>query len=66
MGYKIKTNRSAAKRFRVTASGKIKHKKRGMRHNLEHVRKNVKRSLRQTGYIADVDARNVREMIPYK
>lgn len=66
MAYKIKTNRAAAKRFSVTGTGKIKHKKRGMRHNLEHVKKNVKRGLRQTGYIADSDAKNVRELIPYK
>ena len=63
---KIKTNRSAAKRFRVTGSGKIKYKKRGLRHCLEHVSKATKCGLGKTGYISDVDHDNVRRLIPYK
>jgi len=63
---KLKTNKAAAKRFRVTGSGKIKHKKKGLRHNLSHRPASVKRGLRQTGYISDVDHDNVRELIPYK
>jgi len=63
---KLKTNKAAAKRFRVTGSGKIKHKQRGMRHCLEHRSKDAKRNLRQTGYVSDADYRNVRELIPYK
>ena len=31
---KMKTNSGAKKRFKVTASGKIKHKQAGKRHNL--------------------------------
>jgi large subunit ribosomal protein L35 len=62
---KLKTNQAAAKRFTKTASGRIKHKKRGMRHNLEHRPKDVKRSLRQSGYLADVDQDNIAMLIPY-
>ena len=63
---KIKTNRAAAKRFSVTGSGKIKYKKRGLRHCLEHVSKDTKRGLGKTGYIDSVDHDNVRKLIPYK
>lgn len=63
---KFKTNRSAAKRFRTTASGKVKYKKRGLRHCLEHVSKDTKRNLQQGGYLDKVDAKNVKAMIPYK
>ena len=63
---KMKTNKAASKRFRVTGSGKIKHKKRGLRHCLEHRSKDAKRGLGQIGYVSDADYRNVRELIPYK
>jgi len=63
---KMKTNRSAAKRFSVTGTGKIKYKKRGLRHCLEHKSKDAKRGLGQVGYIKDCDHANVRRLIPYK
>jgi large subunit ribosomal protein L35 len=63
---KIKTNRAAAKRFGVTGTGKIKYKKRGLRHCLEHRSKDAKRDLGKTGYLHPVDADNVRKLIPYK
>jgi large subunit ribosomal protein L35 len=63
---KLKTNKSAAKRFRVTGGGKIKHKKKGLRHCLAHRSKDAKRNLGQMGYIHPSDERNVRELIPYK
>jgi large subunit ribosomal protein L35 len=63
---KLKTNRAAAKRFSVTGTGKIKYKKRGLRHCLEGVSKDTKRALGNTGYIADVDHANVRKLIPFK
>ena len=55
---KIKTHRGAAKRFSVTKSGKIniltkKTTKRGRR-------------LRKGGFIAECEAKKVRELIPYK
>ena len=63
---KFKTNKSAAKRFSVTGTGKIKHKKRGLRHNLEKLSKDRKRGLGVNGYIHPVDQKNVRALIPYK
>lgn len=42
---KMKTNRSAAKRFKVTASGKIMHKRCGKRHLLRKKSAKTKRAL---------------------
>ncbi len=42
---KMKTNRSAAKRFKVTASGKIMHKRSGKRHLLRKKSAKAKRAL---------------------
>ncbi|HRK02032.1 MAG TPA: 50S ribosomal protein L35 [Oligoflexia bacterium] len=49
---KVKTKRAAAKRFKMTASGKIKFKRAGKRHQLGH-RKSAKRKLRlrKGGYV---------------
>lgn len=62
---KIKTNRGAAKRFRVTASGKVKRNKGFKSHLLSSKGKKRKRHLRQGTLVAAVEAKNVRRMIPY-
>ncbi|MBZ2173621.1 MULTISPECIES: 50S ribosomal protein L35 [Nitratidesulfovibrio] len=62
---KIKTRRSAAKRFSVTGSGKFKRRKQNLRHIL--TKKNAKRRMR-LGQSATVDSTNekaVRRMMPY-
>jgi large subunit ribosomal protein L35 len=63
---KIRTNRSAAKRFRVTASGKIKRNKGYKRHILSSKNKKRKRHLRQATTVAAVEIKNIRKLIPYK
>jgi large subunit ribosomal protein L35 len=63
---KIKTNRAAAKRFRVTGSGKIKRNKGFKRHILSSKGKKRKRQLRKATTVAAVEARNIRQLIPYK
>ena len=63
---KIKTNRAAAKRFRVTGSGKIKRNKGYKRHILSSKSKKRKRHLRQSTTVAAVETKNIRKMIPYK
>lgn len=62
---KIKTKRGAAKRFKVTASGKIKRKKAFKNHILTKKSVKRKRNLRQGTYVSDSDHANVRAMIPY-
>ena len=63
---KIKTNKGAAKRFRTTGKGNIKHKKAYKSHILTKKSPGRKRSLRKTTLINKRDARNVQRLIPYK
>ena len=62
---KIKTRRAAAKRFKVTGSGKFTRRRQNLRHIL--TKKNAKRKMR-LGQGASVDAANltaVKRMLPY-
>ena len=61
---KMKTNRSAAKRFKVTGTGRVRRRRQAMRHIL--TKKNAKRK-RRLGQDADVDSANlkaVKRMVP--
>jgi len=62
---KMKTNRAAAKRFRVTASGKVKHKKAYARHHAWAKNRKQKRHLRQAGVLTDVQAFTIKVLTPY-
>ena len=66
MGAKMKTRRAAAKRFKLTGSGRIKFKRSKMRHTLAKKSQKMKRRLRKAGIISPADVRAVRRMIPYK
>jgi large subunit ribosomal protein L35 len=63
---KIKTNRGAAKRFDFTATGKVKRGHGYHSHILSSKTTKRKRKLRQTEYVEDADAKNVKKMVPYK
>ena len=63
---KLKTKRAAAKRFKVTANGKIKREKAYAGHFLTSKAMDQKRNLRSAGFVSDEDKRNVRKLIPYK
>ncbi len=60
---KMKTNRGAAKRFRFSATGKIKRKKAYASHILTKKSRRRKRNLRKAGLVHPSDARRVRRMI---
>ena len=62
---KIKTHRGAAKRFRVTAGGKIKRSKAYKRHILTSKTAKRKRQLDQDTLVSDGDRYRVRMMLPY-
>ncbi len=62
---KIKTNRAAAKRFKVTKSGKVKAKRAYMRHILTSKTRKAKRRLRKPGIMAAVDAPQIKRLLPY-
>lgn len=61
---KIKTNRSAAKRFKKTAKGKIKRQKAYHSHILTKKSPKRKRNLRKQTLISKVDATKIGRLIP--
>jgi large subunit ribosomal protein L35 len=62
---KMKTNSSAKKRFKKTASGKLKYKIPGLRHLLYQESSNIKRPKRRAAYVNKANAANVGKMMPY-
>ena len=65
MANKMKTKRAAAKRIKLTASGKVKIKKANLRHILTKKSTSLKRDKRKAGYLNNTDARNTVKMTPY-
>jgi large subunit ribosomal protein L35 len=62
---KMKTNKSAAKRFRRTASGKFKRSHAFANHILTKKSAERKRKLRQSGLVHPSDEGRVKKMLPY-
>jgi large subunit ribosomal protein L35 len=62
---KMKTNSGAKKRFKLTASGRVKRKRAFLRHNLTHKGKANKRRLRRAGYIFETQEHQIKAMLPY-
>jgi large subunit ribosomal protein L35 len=63
---KMKTNRSAAKRFyKVTATGKVKRARGGKSHSNEKKGRKRMRRLRSADYIEGTEAKRVRKVVPY-
>jgi len=62
---KLKTHRGAAKRFKVTGSGKIRRSKAYKSHILTKKSTKRKRGLRKGGLVSDGDLERVRAMLPY-
>ena len=62
---KIKTNRGAAKRFKITGSGKIIRSKAFANHILTKKSTKRKRNLRKSGLVDSTDRKNVSRLVPY-
>ncbi len=62
---KLKTNRSAAKRFRTTKTGKLKKRSAGRGHILGKMSRKRKRQLRASGYVSSADEKRIRRLLPY-
>ncbi|MEK6650539.1 MAG: 50S ribosomal protein L35 [Bacteroidota bacterium] len=60
---KMKSNRSAAKTFKVTATGKIKRHKAFRRHILTSKSTKRKRHLRRPGQVDKTEVRKVKRML---
>jgi large subunit ribosomal protein L35 len=62
---KLKTKSGVKKRFKLTATGKVKHGVVGKRHRLISHNANYIRSHRGTGMLSDADTRTVKRWAPY-
>ena len=62
--YKLKTKKAAAKRFKLTGSGKVRRYKRGKRHLNEHLSSNSIRSKKGSVGISKSDVDKVKQLLP--
>ncbi len=63
---KMKTKSGAKKRFKVTASGKIKVAQAGKRHGMIKRSRKFIRNARGTSVLSEQDARVIRKFLPYQ
>lgn len=62
---KMKTRKAAAKRYEVTGSGKIRRRKAGKNHLLQHKSASRKRSLSVKTEVSETDLYKVTRQCPY-
>ena len=62
---KMKTHRGAAKRFRITGSGRLKRGKAFRSHILTKKSSKRKRNLRKNGYVSTTQVKNMKKLLPY-
>jgi large subunit ribosomal protein L35 len=62
---KLKTSKSAAKRFKVTKTGKLKKRSAKRGHILGKMTRKAKRKLRRGTYVSGADAKKIRRLLPY-
>ncbi len=62
---KLKTNRAAAKRFKLTGTGKLKRSKAYRRHILTKKSTKTKRNLRKAGLVDSTNLRQMKRILPY-
>lgn len=62
---KLKTKRAAAKRYRVTGSGRIKVGKKGHRHILTGKSRKQKNRTRGTRILGEADEAMAKRLLPY-
>ncbi len=63
---KLKTHRGAAKRFKITGSGKIARRKAYANHILTKKNSKRKRNLRKATLVDDANVRHVARLLPYR
>ena len=62
---KVKTNKSAAKRFKLTGTGKLKRNKAYKRHILTKKTRKNKRNLRKPAMTDSTNVKNMKKIMPY-
>lgn len=63
---KAKTHKGAAKRFKVTGTGKVMRNTQGKRHLLEHKSPARKRRLAGAREVSASDMKRVKNMLPHR
>ena len=61
----IKTKKSAAKRFKITAGGKVLRSRAGKRHLLQGKSSKRRRSLRGTTLVHSTDEYRIKQSMPF-
>lgn len=62
---KLKSHSGSKKRFKITARGKVRHKRAGARHLLQGMSARRSRSLRRPDTLTNVQARVIKRLLPY-
>lgn len=62
---KMKTRKAAAKRLKITGSGKVIRRKSGTKHLLSHESRKLKRSRQIDQEVPKADIKKVKAMLPY-
>ena len=62
---KMKSNRSAAKRFKLTGTGKLKRNKAYKRHILTKKTRKNKRNLRKPAMVDATNIKTMKKILPY-
>ena len=62
---KMKTNRAAAKRFRVSGTGRVRRSKAGLNHLMQEKSKKRCRRLRKNDMVDSTLQKRIRAMLPY-
>ena len=62
---KMKTNRAAAKRFKVSGSGRVRRSKGGAQHNMIGKSRKRRRRLRDNDMVDKATEKRVKIMLPY-
>jgi large subunit ribosomal protein L35 len=62
---KMKTNRAAAKRFRVTGSGRIRRSKSGLNHMMQEKSRKRLRRLRKNDMVDSTLEKRIKLLLPY-
>ena len=62
---KMKTHSASKKRFKVTATGRIKHKQAHKSHLLTHESSKRKRALRGTKMVHETNEKAFKRLLPY-
>ena len=62
---KMKTNRAAAKRFKITGTGRVRRSKAGLNHCMQEKSKKRLRRLRKNDMVDSTFEKRIKLMLPY-